>query len=52
MRWLEDPYTGQPSIAFTLYAMEREGDLRLDDECEEEEYAIDDDYNFTPRGNF
>ena len=34
---LKDPFTGQPSVAFTLYAMECEGLLDPEQEKEEEE---------------
>ena len=34
---LKDPYTGQPSIPFTLYAMECEGAMNEEKEEGEEE---------------
>ena len=34
---LKDPCTGQPSIPFTLYAMECEGEFDFDSESEEDE---------------
>ena len=38
---LEDPFTGQPSVAFTLYAMECEGLLDPERKNEEEEEEED-----------
>ena len=35
--FLTDPATGQPSIPFTLVAMECEGDIKFDKEEEENE---------------
>ena len=43
--FLKDPYTGQPSIPFTLYVMECEGEF--DNEKEEEEN--EDDEPICPR---
>lgn len=34
---LTDPFTGQPSIPFTLYAMECEGEMNEEDEEEEDD---------------
>ena len=34
---LRDPFTGQPSVPFTLYAMECEGEFDFDSESEEDE---------------
>lgn len=45
--WLKDPVTGDPSIPFTLYAMECEGVINTKSE-EEEEAEDDDDSSRTP----
>ena len=37
--FLKDPVTGKPSIPFTLFAMECEGDIKFD----KEEEDVDDD---------
>ena len=34
---LRDPFTGKPSIPFTLYAMECEGEFDFDKEEEDDE---------------
>ena len=36
--FLTDPATGQPSIPFTLFAMECEGDIKFDKEEDEPSY--------------
>ena len=40
---LKDPFTGQPSIPFTLYAMECEDEMKMDKEEKDEEEEDDDD---------
>lgn len=40
---LKCPVTGEPSIPFTLYAMECEGIIKMDKEEEDEEEEDDDD---------
>jgi hypothetical protein len=39
---LKDPFTGQPSIPFTLYAMECEGVMDEEEEDEEEDVEQED----------
>ena len=43
--FLTDPITSEPSIPFTLFAMECEGDIKIDKEEEENE----DDESICPR---
>ena len=43
MNVLKDPFTGQPSIPFTLYAMECEGVMDEEEEEKDEEEEDDDD---------
>ena len=39
--FLTDPITGEPSIAFTLYAMECEGEFDEDENEEDDEVSDD-----------
>ena len=38
--FLKDPYTGEPSLAFTMYVMECEGELATDEKEEEPEEDV------------
>ena len=41
--FLKDPYTGKPSLAFTLYALDCEGELEPKENEEEEDDVQPDD---------